>query len=140
MLNLSKQQINALIDSLPDDILNECSKYICIPPVSLLNEIEHYGKVKKVIDWLKYLSFQELLSIHSILLKNWYETYASHFIDEYENDCESVAIFIYCYNNKDQKNILINIIKKIIYKIKAASVNDLTRDIIQAHRLRMIPV
>ena len=42
MLNLSKQQINALIDSLPDDILNECSKYICIPPVSLLNEIEHF--------------------------------------------------------------------------------------------------
>lgn len=138
MHNLSKKQINKLIDSLPDDILNECLKYICVPPVSLLNEIQHYGKVKKVIDWLKYLNIIELFNIHNVLLKNWYEKYAISFIGDYEKDCENIAIYIYSYDIKEQKNILNNIIKKLIYKLNAECVNDLTYNIIKAHRQQMI--
>ena len=38
-----------MIDALPDDILRECAKYICIPPISLIREIEHYGKIIRML-------------------------------------------------------------------------------------------
>ena len=58
-----------LIDDLPTDILLECAKYIYLPPNKLLQEINHYGKVKVSIELLKTYRLNDLIKIHKIANK-----------------------------------------------------------------------
>ena len=68
MASYDKMKISKLIDSLPEDIIMECAKYICIPPVSLLKEIEHFGKIKESYFWVKKFNLNDIITIHYILL------------------------------------------------------------------------
>lgn len=106
-----------MIDALPDDILRECAKYICIPPVSLLKEIEHYGKIRKTLFWAKQFKYNDLSDFHYKLLKIWYQEKASNLIDELDADHESVCDLVMSYNKNEQSKVFIEMIKKLLMDI-----------------------
>ena len=86
MASYDKIKISKLIDSLPEDIIMECAKYICIPPVSLLKEIEHFGKIKESYFWVKKFNLNDIITIHYILLGEWYNKYAPNMINERDGE------------------------------------------------------
>lgn len=106
-----------MIDALPDDILRECAKYICVPPVSLLKEIEHYGKIKDTLDSVKQFKYNDLSHIHYKLLKIWYQENASNFIDELDGEHEGVCDLVMSYESHKQNKLFIEMIRKILMKI-----------------------
>lgn len=106
-----------MIDALPDDILRECAKYICIPPVSLIREIEHYGKIKYYLNKFKKCKYNDLTNIHYILLKEWYIKYAINMIDEIDGEQEGVCTLVMSYEEHEQNKIFIGFIKELLFKI-----------------------
>tara|TARA_Y100000389_G_scaffold67443_1_gene63743 strand:+ start:393 stop:752 length:360 start_codon:yes stop_codon:yes gene_type:complete len=106
-----------MIDTLPDDILRECAKYICIPPISLIREIEHYGKIKDNLNKFKKAKYNDLVDIHYILLKEWYIKYAINMIDEIDGEHEGVCTLVMSYEKDEQSKIFIGIIKELLFKI-----------------------
>jgi hypothetical protein len=106
-----------MIDALPDDILRECAKYICIPPVSLIREIEHYGKIKYYLNKFKKCKYNDLTNIHYILLKEWYIKYTINMIDEIDGEQEGVCTLVMSYEEHEQNKIFIGFIKELLFKI-----------------------
>lgn len=106
-----------MIDALPDDILRECAKYICIPPVSLLKEIEHYGKIRKALFWAKQFKYNDLSDFHYKLLKIWYQEKACNLIDELDAEHEGVCDLVMSYDKDEQCKVFIEMIKKLLMDI-----------------------
>lgn len=106
-----------MIDALPDDILRECAKYICIPPVSLLKEIEHYGKIRKALFWAKQFKYKDLSDFHYKLLKIWYQEKACNLIDELDAEHEGVCDLVMSYDKDEQSKVFIEMIKKLLMDI-----------------------
>ena len=106
-----------MIDALPDDILRECAKYICIPSVSLLKEIEHYGKIRKTLFWAKQFKYNDLSDFHYKLLKIWYQEKASNLIDELDAEHESVCDLVLSYDKDEHSKVFIEMIKKLLMDI-----------------------
>ena len=115
-----------MIDALPDDILRECAKYICIPSVSLLKEIEHYGKIRKTLFWAKQFKYNDLSDFHYKLLKIWYQEKASNLIDELEAEHEGVCDLVLSYEKKEQNNVFIEMIKKLLMDINPNNIGNIT--------------
>jgi len=115
-----------MIDALPDDILSECAKYICIPPVSLLKEIEHYGKIRKTLFWVKQFKYNDLSDFHYKLLKIWYQEKASYLIDELEAEHKSVCYLVMSYNKNEQCKVFIEMIKKLLMDINPNNTKNIT--------------
>jgi hypothetical protein len=115
-----------MIDALPDDILRECAKYICIPPISLLKEIEHYGKIRKTLFWAKQFKYNDLSDFHYKLLKIWYQEKASNLIDELEVEHEGVCDLVLSYEKKEQNNVFIEMIKKLLMDIDPNNIGNIT--------------
>jgi len=116
-----------MIDALPDDILRECAKYICIPPVSLLKEIEHYGKIRKTLFWAKQFKYNDLSDFHYKLLKIWYQEKASNYINELDAEHEGVCDLVMSYDKNEQNNIFIEIIKKLLMDINFNNIGNITQ-------------
>lgn len=114
MMAMTRSQ---MIDALPEDILRECAKYICIPPVSLLKEIEHYWKIKDTLDSVKQFKYNDLSDIHYKLLKIWYQENASYFIDELDCEHEGVCDLVMSYESHKQNKLFIEMIRKLLMKI-----------------------
>lgn len=106
-----------MIDALPDDILRECAKYICIPPIALIREIEHYGKIKDYLNEFKKCKYKDLANIHYILLKEWYIKYAINMIDEIDREQEGVCTLVMSYEEDEKNKIFIGFIKELLFKI-----------------------
>jgi hypothetical protein len=113
------------IDNLPTDILLECAKYICLPPIKLLKEIEHYGELKYSIYLLNNYEINNLIKIHYELLNKWYNIYASLYINELNMEHESVCDIIFTYSKKERNKVLINFIKKIMMTLPSNISNNI---------------
>jgi len=116
-----------MIDALPDDILRECAKYICIPPISLIREIEHYGKIKDYLNKFKKCKYNDLVDIHYILLKEWYIKYAINMIDEIDGEQEGVCTLVMSYEKDEQNKIFIGFIKELLFKIDPDIIGEKTK-------------
>ena len=116
-----------MIDALPDDILRECAKYICIPPIALIREIEHYGKIKDYLDKFKKCKYNDLANIHYILLKEWYIKYAINMIDEIDGEHEGVCTLAMSYEEDEQSKIFIGFIKELLFKIDPDIIGEITK-------------
>jgi hypothetical protein len=119
-----------MIDALPDDILRECAKYICIPPISLIREIEHYGKIKDYLNKFKKAKYNDLANIHYILLKEWYIKYAINMIDEIDGEHEGVCTLAMSYEEDEQNKIFIGFIKDLLFKIDPDIIGEKIKDYI----------
>ena len=115
-----------MIDALPDDILRECAKYICVPSVSLLKEIEHYGKIRKTLFWAKQFKYNDLSDFHYKLLKIWYQEKACNLIDELDAEHESVCDLIMSYDKDEQSKVFIEMIKKLLMDINPNNIENIT--------------
>lgn len=115
-----------MIDALPDDILRECAKYICIPPVSLLNEIEHYGKIRKALFWTKQFKYNDLSDFHYNLLKLWYQEKAINFIGELNAEHDGVCDLVLSYDKDEQNKVFIELIKKLLMNINPNNIENIT--------------
>lgn len=116
-----------MIDALPDDILRECAKYICIPPVSLLKEIEHYGKIRKTLFWAKQFKYNDLSDFHYKLLKIWHKERNNIFIDELDAEQEGVCDLVMSYKENEQNNVFIEMIKKLLMDINPDNIGNITQ-------------
>ena len=116
-----------MIDALPDDILSECAKYICIPPLALIREIEHYGKIKPYLNKFKKCKYNDLVDIHYILLKEWYIKYAINMIDEIDGEQEGVCTLVMSYEKDEQNKIFIGFIKELLFKIDPDIIGEKTK-------------
>jgi len=116
-----------MIDALPDDILRECAKYICIPPVSLLKEIEHYGKIRKTLFWAKQFKYNDLSDFHYKLLKIWYQEKAGILIDEIEAEHEGVCDLVMSYEKNEQSKVFIEMIRKLLMDINPNNIENITQ-------------
>lgn len=102
------------IDDLPSDILLECAKYICLPPIKLLKEIEHYGELKYSIYLLNKYKINDLTEIHFKILKEWYNIFANIFINELEGEHEAVCDIVFSYSKKNRNKEIIKFIIKLM--------------------------
>jgi hypothetical protein len=127
MKNMSNNnRLIDLIDNLPNDILLKCANYICLPPSSLLKEIEHYGNIKKSLKYLKLYDINTLYIIHYKLLKKWYYIYAKNMISEFEGEHEAVITLVSSYNLKNEmEKEIIYFIKKLMMIIPSNIVNNI---------------
>jgi hypothetical protein len=116
-----------MIDALPDDILRECAKYICIPSVSLLKEIEHYGKIRKTLFWAKQFKYNDLSDFHYKLLKIWYQEKAGILIDEIEAEHEGVCDLVMSYEKNEQSKVFIEMIRKLLMDINPNNIENITQ-------------
>lgn len=116
-----------MIDALPDDILRECAKYICIPPISLIMEIQHYGKIKDYLNKFKKCKYNDLVDIHYMLLKEWYIKYAINMIDEIDGEHEGVCTLAMSYEEDEQSKIFIGFIKELLFKIDPDIIGEITK-------------
>lgn len=116
-----------MIDALPDDILRECAKYICIPSVPLLKEIEHYGKIRKTLFWAKQFKYNDLSDFHYKLLKIWYQEKACNLIDELDAEHESVCDLVMSYDKDEQSKVFIEMIKKLLMDINPNNIENITQ-------------
>ena len=116
-----------MIDALPDDILRECAKYICIPPVSLLKEIEHYGKIRKILFWIKRFKYNDLSDVHYCILKIWYQEKAKYLMDEIDMDHGSVCDLVMSYKKNEQNYVFYMMIKNLLMDIDPSSVENITQ-------------
>lgn len=119
-----------MIDALPYDILRECAKYICIPPVSLIKEIQHYGKIKDYLNKFKNCKYNDLADIHYILLKEWYIKYAINMIDEIDGEQDGVCTLVMSYEKNEQNKIFIGFIKELLFKIDPDIIGEKTKNYI----------
>ena len=119
-----------MIDALPYDILRECAKYICIPPIALIREIEHYGKIKDLLNEFKKYKYNGLVDIHYILLKEWYIKYAINMIDEMDGEQDGVCTLVMSYDEDEQNKIFIGFIKELLFKIDPNIIVEKTKDYI----------
>tara|TARA_B110000259_G_C13951843_1_gene377115 strand:+ start:209 stop:598 length:390 start_codon:yes stop_codon:yes gene_type:complete len=119
-----------MIDALPYDILRECAKYICIPPIALIREIEHYGKIKDHLNEFKKYKYNDLVDIHYILLKEWYIKYAINMIDEMDGEQDGVCTLVMSYDEDEQNKIFIGFIKELLFKIDPNIIVEKTKDYI----------
>lgn len=119
-----------MIDALPYDIIRECSKYICIPPIALIREIEHYGKIKDHLNEFKKYKYNDLVDIHYILLKEWYIKYAINMIDEMDGEQDGVCTLVMSYDEDEQNKIFIGFIKELLFKIDPNIIVEKTKDYI----------
>lgn len=123
---ISNMTLLDLIDYLPNDILLNCANYICLPPKSLLKEIQDYGKVSKAISYLNYYDIYTLIKIHYKLLKKWYYINAKNIISEFEGEHEGVITFVYSFSEKNEKKReIIYFIKKLIMILPSNIVNNI---------------
>ena len=102
------------IDDLPSDILLECAKYIYLPPIKLLKEIEHYGELKYSIYLLNKYKINDLTEIHFKILKEWYNIFANIFINELEGEHEAVCDIVFSYSKKNRNKEIIKFIIKLM--------------------------
>jgi len=116
-----------MIDALPDDILRECAKYICIPPVSLLKEIEHYGKIRKTLFLAKQYKYNDLSDFHYELLKIWHQERNNIFIDELDVEQEGVCDLVMSYKKDEQNKVFIEMIKKLLMDINPDNIGNITK-------------
>tara|TARA_Y100000389_G_scaffold69611_1_gene66259 strand:- start:120 stop:542 length:423 start_codon:yes stop_codon:yes gene_type:complete len=116
-----------MIDALPDDILIECAKYICIPPVSLLKEIEHYGKIRKTLFLAKQYKYNDLSDFHYELLKIWHQERNNIFIDELDAEQEGVCDLVMSYKKDEQNKVFIEMIKKLLMDINPDNIGNITK-------------
>jgi hypothetical protein len=116
-----------MIDALPDDILRECAKYICIPPVSLLKEIEHYGKIRKTLFLAKQYKYNDLSDFHYELLKIWHQERNNIFIDELDAEQEGVCDLVMSYKKDEQNKVFIEMIKKLLMDINPDNIGNITK-------------
>ena len=123
MASYDKVKISQLIDSLPEDIIMECAKYICIPPVSLLKEIEYFGKIKDSYFWIKKFNLNDIITIHYILLGELYNKYTPSMINEREGEHEAVCDLIMTYYAVERRKILLTFINKLIFELDPDIVN-----------------
>ena len=119
-----------MIDALPYDILRECAKYICIPPVSLIKEIQHYGKIKDYLNKFKNCKYNDLADIHYILLKEWYIKYAINMIDEIDGEQDGVCTLVMKKKKNEQNKIFIGFIKELLFKIDPVIIGEKTKNYI----------
>ena len=119
-----------MIDALPDDILRECAKYICIPPIALIKEIEHYDKIKDYLNKFKKAKYNDLANIHYILLKEWYIKYTINMIDEIDGEHEGVCTLVMSYEKDEQSKIFIGFIKDLLFKIDPDIIGEKAKDYI----------
>lgn len=121
-----------MIDNLPTDILLKCANYICLPPIKLLKEIEHYGELKYSIYLLNNYKINDLTAIHYELLNEWYYKYANLFIHELKEEHKTVCNIVYSYSSKKWNKVIINFIKKLIMTLPS----DISNNIIYKYKNR----
>lgn len=114
-----------MIDDLPTDILLKCANYICLPPIKLLKEIEHYGELKYSIYLLNNYKINDLTAIHYEILRKWYDVNASSFISELEQEHESVCDIVFTYSNRECNKVIINFIRKLIMTLPSNISNNI---------------
>ena len=135
MASYDKMKISKLIDSLPEDIIMECAKYICIPPVSLLKEIEHFGKIKESYFWVKKFNLNDIITIHYILLGEWYNKYAPNMINERDGEHDSVCDLVMTYYINERRKILLTFINKLIFELDPDIVNQKIKIYIDQYKM-----
>ena len=135
MASYDKMKISKLIDSLPEDIIMECAKYICIPPVSLLKEIEHFGKIKESYFWVKKFNLNYIITIHYILLGEWYNKYAPNMINERDGEHDSVCDLVMTYYINERRKILLTFINKLIFELDPDIVNQKIKIYIDQYKM-----
>ena len=135
MASYDKMKISKLIDSLPEDIIMECAKYICIPPVSLLKEIEHFGKIKESYFWVKKFNLNDIITIHYILLGEWYNKYAPNMINERDGEHDSVCDLVMTYYINERRKILLTFINKLIFEFDPDIVNQKIKIYIDQYKM-----
>ena len=79
----------------------KCANYICLPPIKLLKEIEHYGELKYSIYLLNNYKINDLTAIHYEILRKWYVVNASLFINELNEEHEAVCDIVFTYSNRE---------------------------------------
>ena len=135
MASYDKVKISKLIDSLPEDIIMECAKYICIPSVSLLKEIEHFGKIKESYFWVKKFNLNDIITIHYILLGEWYNKYAPNMINERDEEHDSVCDLVMTYYINERRKILLTFINKLIFELDPDIVNQKIKIYIDRYKM-----
>lgn len=135
MASYDKVKISQLIDSLPEDIIMECAKYICIPPVSLLKEIEYFGKIKDSYFWIKKFNLNDIITIHYILLGEWYNKYTPSMINEREGEHEAVCDLIMTYYVNERRKILLDFINKLIFELDPDVVNQKIKKYVDQYKM-----
>ena len=135
MASYDKMKISELIDSLPEDIITECAKYICIPSVSLLKEIEHFGKIKESYFWVKKFNLNDIITIHYILLGEWYNKYAPNMINERDGEHDSVCDLVMTYYINERRKILLTFINKLIFELDPDIVNQKIKIYIDRYKM-----
>ena len=135
MASYDKVKISKLIDSLPEDIIMECAKYICIPSVSLLKEIEHFGKIKESYFWVKKFNLNDIITIHYILLGEWYNKYAPNMINERDEEHDSVCDLVMTYYINERRKILLIFINKLIFELDPDIVNQKIKIYIDRYKM-----
>ena len=135
MASYDKMKISKLIDSLPEDIIMECAKYICIPQVSLLKEIEHFGKIKESYFWVKKFNLNDIITIHYILLGEWYNKYAPNMINERDGEHYSVCDLVMTYYINERRKILLTFINKLIFELDPDIVNQKIKIYIDQYKM-----
>ena len=123
MTSYDKVKISKLIDSLPEDIIMECAKYICIPSVSLLKEIEHFGKIKESYFWIKKFDLNDMITIHYILLGEWYKKKVPSMINDCESEQEAVCDLVMTYYVNERSKVLLSFIYKLMFELDPDIVN-----------------
>jgi len=121
-----------MIDDLPTDILLKCANYICLPPIKLLKEIEHYGELKYSIYLLNNYKINDLTAIHYEILRKWYDVNASLFINELNQEHEAVCDIVFTYSNRECNKVIINFIRKLIMTLPS----DISNNIIYKYKNR----
>lgn len=135
MASYDKMKISQLIDSLPEDIIMECAKYICIPPVSLLREIEHFGKIKDSYFWIKKFNLNDIIIIHYILLGEWYIKKAPSMISDRESEHEAVCDFVMTYYANERSKVLLSFIYKLMFELEPDIVNQKIKKYIDRYKM-----
>lgn len=135
MTSYDKVKISKLIDSLPEDIIMECAKYICIPSVSLLKEIEHFGKIKESYFWIKKFDLNDMITIHYILLGEWYKKKVPSMINDCESEQEAVCDLVMTYYVNERSKVLLSFIYKLMFELDPDIVNQKIKIYIDRYKM-----
>ena len=115
-INSKKNYI--IFDDLPNDILDNCYKYIYYPQSKdLLNEIKINVKSRIMKKIFNYDS-NNLIDIHYLFLIKWYHYFAYSLLSELDNEQKSTSIYVLSFATINQQStewcLLINeIIKEL---------------------------
>lgn len=135
MTSYDMVKISKLIDSLPEDIIMECAKYICIPSVSLLKEIEHFGKIKESYFWIKKFDLNDMITIHYILLGEWYKKKVPSMINDCESEQEAVCDLVMTYYVNERSKVLLSFIYKLMFELDPDIVNQKIKIYIDRYKM-----